>query len=86
MSFISEKMGTQSDLGREVGVTLCEAFIAADNGDFAKAVDLLQPIRYKIVNIGGSNAQVGLRQGNRKCMIKSSPNRHNDVSDKKNKS
>ncbi len=37
---------------------MCEAFIAYDDGDFAKATDLLYPIRYKVVTIGGSNAQV----------------------------
>ncbi|XP_072051406.1 tetratricopeptide repeat protein 38-like [Amphiura filiformis] len=55
--FVSEKVGTQNDIAKEVGIQLCAAFIAADEGDYAKAVDLVHPLRYKIVTIGGSNAQ-----------------------------
>lgn len=40
-------------------MTLMEALVAYDGGEYAKAVDLLLPVRYKIVTIGGSNAQVG---------------------------
>ena len=32
--------------------------MAYNDGDFAAAVDLFAPIRYKVVNIGGSHAQV----------------------------
>ncbi|KAK2172387.1 hypothetical protein NP493_966g00006 [Ridgeia piscesae] len=46
-----------SDISRDVGVTICEAFAAYSDGEFAKAVDLLNPIRYKVCRIGGSNAQ-----------------------------
>ena len=29
--------------------------------NFEKAVEILKPVRYKIVKIGGSNAQVSIR-------------------------
>ncbi|XP_072015549.1 tetratricopeptide repeat protein 38-like [Amphiura filiformis] len=47
----------KSGVFQDVGLPLCEAFVAADDGDYAKAVDLLHPVRYKVVNIGGSHAQ-----------------------------
>ncbi|XP_066270383.1 tetratricopeptide repeat protein 38-like [Branchiostoma lanceolatum] len=56
-SFVSEHQGTQSDIAKKFGVAMCEAFLAYDKGDFAKAVDLLAPVRYQVVTIGGSNAQ-----------------------------
>ncbi|CAH1251951.1 TTC38 [Branchiostoma lanceolatum] len=56
-NFVSEHQGTQSDIAKKVGVAMCEAFLAYDEGDFAKAVDLLTPVRYQVVTIGGSNAQ-----------------------------
>ncbi|XP_035670026.1 tetratricopeptide repeat protein 38-like [Branchiostoma floridae] len=56
--FNSEHQGTQSDVAKNVGVAMCEAFLAYDEGDFARAVDLLAPLRYQVVTIGGSNAQV----------------------------
>ena len=43
---------------QRVGLSLCEAFVAYDDGDYAKAVDLLTPLKYDILSIGGSNAQV----------------------------
>ncbi|XP_019622833.1 PREDICTED: tetratricopeptide repeat protein 38-like [Branchiostoma belcheri] len=55
--FISEHEGTQSTIAKKVGVAMCEAFLAYDEGDFARAVDLLAPVRYQVVTIGGSNAQ-----------------------------
>ena len=39
-------------------MALCEAFVAYDDGDFAKATDILAPLKYKIIDIGGSDAQV----------------------------
>ena len=58
ISTFREGRGTQHDIFKDVGQQLCEAFVAYNDGDFAKATDLLLPIRYKIVTIGGSNAQV----------------------------
>lgn len=44
----------------KVALTLCEALVAYDDGDYAKAVDLMWPIKYDIITIGGSEAQVCL--------------------------
>ncbi|XP_071101465.1 tetratricopeptide repeat protein 38-like [Haliotis cracherodii] len=55
--FVKNNRGHNQAVTEEVGETLCEAFVAYNNGDYAKAVDLLKPIRYKIINIGGSHAQ-----------------------------
>lgn len=52
--------GDNQRISKEVGVPLCEALVAYDSGDFAKAVSLVNPIRYKILTIGGSHAQVKL--------------------------
>ncbi|XP_013418392.1 tetratricopeptide repeat protein 38 isoform X3 [Lingula anatina] len=56
-SFAVKGRGHNHEVAAEVGVPLCEAFEAYDNGDFGKAVDLLYPIRYKVIKIGGSHAQ-----------------------------
>jgi hypothetical protein len=50
--------GDNQRISKEVGVALCEALVAYDSGDFASAVSLVNPIRYKIITIGGSHAQV----------------------------
>ncbi|XP_074083380.1 tetratricopeptide repeat protein 38 [Macrotis lagotis] len=47
----------QHQLTREVGLPLCQALVEVDNGQHDRAVELLLPIRYKILEIGGSNAQ-----------------------------
>ncbi|EDO30169.1 predicted protein, partial [Nematostella vectensis] len=59
-NFVRDGKGHNREVSRDVGVAICEAFEMADKGDFAGAVELLKPVRYRIVNIGGSNAQVGL--------------------------
>lgn len=43
---------------RLVGQHICQAFVAYDDGDYAKAADLLYDIRYEVIKIGGSHAQV----------------------------
>ena len=50
--------GDNQRIAQEVGVPLCDALVAYDAGDFATAVSLVNPLRYKIINIGGSHAQV----------------------------
>lgn len=45
-------------LARDVGLPLCQALVEAENGNPDRVVELLLPIRYRIVQIGGSNAQV----------------------------
>uniref|UniRef100_A0A8B9Q5W8 Tetratricopeptide repeat protein 38 n=1 Tax=Apteryx owenii TaxID=8824 RepID=A0A8B9Q5W8_APTOW len=44
-------------LAPSLGLPLCQAFIEFENGNCDKAVDLLYPIRYQLIQIGGSNAQ-----------------------------
>lgn len=55
--YVRDGSGTNCEVSREVGLAICEAFEQVDKGNFDKAVEMLKPLRYKIVNIGGSNAQ-----------------------------
>lgn len=48
----------QHQLAKDVGLPLCQALVEAENGNPDRVIELLLPIRYKIVQIGGSNAQV----------------------------
>ncbi len=64
---------------RDVGIPVVEALFAFHRGDFAEAVEALQPIRYETWRIGGSNAQrdivdwtlteAALRAGNREVAL-----------------
>lgn len=45
-------------LARDVGLPLCQALMEAQDGSPERVVELLLPIRYRLVQIGGSNAQV----------------------------
>jgi hypothetical protein len=45
-------------LARDVGLPLCQALVEAEDGNPDRVLELLLPIRYRIVQIGGSNAQV----------------------------
>ncbi|OPL33560.1 hypothetical protein AM593_03832, partial [Mytilus galloprovincialis] len=56
-SFVKNGKGYNCDITTEVGLALCEALVSYDNGDFAKAVDLVSPVRYQVIKIGGSHAQ-----------------------------
>ncbi|XP_078076179.1 tetratricopeptide repeat protein 38 isoform X2 [Mustelus asterias] len=47
----------QHQLGRDLGLPICQAITEFANGNYGCTVDLLNPIRYQIQNIGGSNAQ-----------------------------
>ncbi len=49
--------GTQSDVLAAIGVTLAEAVLAATRRQSARVVDLLFPVRHRVAQIGGSNAQ-----------------------------
>ncbi|XP_004478047.1 tetratricopeptide repeat protein 38 isoform X2 [Dasypus novemcinctus] len=44
-------------LARDVGLPLCQALVEAENGNPDRAVELLLPVRYRLVQLGGSNAQ-----------------------------
>lgn len=47
----------QHQLAKDVGLPLCQALVEAKNGNPDRVLELLLPIRYRIVQIGGSNAQ-----------------------------
>ncbi|ERE86469.1 tetratricopeptide repeat protein 38 [Cricetulus griseus] len=47
----------QHQLAQDVGLPLCQALVEAENGNPDQVLELLLPIRYRIVQIGGSNAQ-----------------------------
>lgn len=42
----------------KLGLPLLQAFVEFENNNYDKAVELLYPVRYQLVEIGGSNAQV----------------------------
>ncbi|XP_064224290.1 tetratricopeptide repeat protein 38 isoform X3 [Aotus nancymaae] len=44
-------------LARDVGLPLCQALVEAEAGNPDHVLELLLPIRYRIVQLGGSNAQ-----------------------------
>ncbi|XP_064630822.1 uncharacterized protein LOC135489407 [Lineus longissimus] len=44
-------------VSKEFGVTMMEAFSAYDDQDYARAVELANSVRYKLHQMGGSNAQ-----------------------------
>lgn len=56
---VSESPGEncQHLLAREVGLPLCRALVEAESGNPDRVVELLLPVRYRLVRIGGSNAQ-----------------------------
>ncbi|KAK3087550.1 hypothetical protein FSP39_007448, partial [Pinctada imbricata] len=55
--FAENGTGDNQKIAKEVGVPLCEAIVAFEEGDYARAVNLVSPIRYRIITIGGSHAQ-----------------------------
>uniref|UniRef100_H2QLW5 Tetratricopeptide repeat protein 38 n=1 Tax=Pan troglodytes TaxID=9598 RepID=H2QLW5_PANTR len=44
-------------LAQDVGLPLCQALVEAEDGNPDRVLELLLPIRYRIVQLGGSNAQ-----------------------------
>ncbi|XP_053382109.1 tetratricopeptide repeat protein 38-like isoform X1 [Mercenaria mercenaria] len=55
--WLKQCKGDQVNITNEVGLPICEAFVAYKEDDPARAVDILYPLRYKIIKIGGSHAQ-----------------------------
>lgn len=37
---------------------MCRAMMEYDQGNYSRTVELLYPLRYRVVDIGGSDAQV----------------------------
>ncbi|XP_072256361.1 tetratricopeptide repeat protein 38 [Pyxicephalus adspersus] len=47
----------QRSLFGHLGLPLCQALVEFDKGSYDKVIELMYPIRYQIVDIGGSDAQ-----------------------------
>ncbi|XP_059190348.1 tetratricopeptide repeat protein 38 [Centropristis striata] len=47
----------QHQLGETVGVPMCQAMMEYTKGNYNRTVELLQPVRYNMLGIGGSDAQ-----------------------------
>uniref|UniRef100_A0A3P9GYR3 Tetratricopeptide repeat protein 38 n=1 Tax=Oryzias latipes TaxID=8090 RepID=A0A3P9GYR3_ORYLA len=47
----------QHQVAGSVGVSVCRAMVEYSQGNYARAVELLYPLRYSIVDVGGSDAQ-----------------------------
>lgn len=41
---------------------MCQAMLEYNQGNYSQAVELLYPLRYRMVDIGGSDAQVSLKE------------------------
>uniref|UniRef100_A0A8C0JB41 Tetratricopeptide repeat protein 38 n=1 Tax=Chelonoidis abingdonii TaxID=106734 RepID=A0A8C0JB41_CHEAB len=56
---LAKAPGEDHELGLapKLGLPLCQALVEFDNGNYDKTVELLYPIRYELLQIGGSNAQ-----------------------------
>ncbi|CAM4464708.1 unnamed protein product [Caretta caretta] len=59
---LAKAPGEDHELGLapKLGLPLCQALVEFDNGNYDKTVELLYPVRYKLLQIGGSNAQICL--------------------------
>lgn len=55
--FIRDGKGYNHTVTKDVGYSLCEAIVAYDEGRVEDCCDILYPLRYNIIQIGGSNAQ-----------------------------
>lgn len=47
----------QHQLAGTIGIPMCQAMMAYNQGNYNQAMELLYPLRYRIVDIGGSDAQ-----------------------------
>lgn len=55
--YLSQGSGTNHDIMSSVGMSICNALVCYQDEQFDAAVEYLYPEKYKIVDIGGSNAQ-----------------------------
>ena len=53
----ASERASEAPISDAIGLPLCEAMLAYRQGDYARVVDLLMPLRYDIIKIGGSHAQ-----------------------------
>jgi len=56
-TFLAEGQGDQHKVMQQVGEGLLKAQEAFFGQDYAQCVEILNPLRYKVIQIGGSNAQ-----------------------------
>ncbi|XP_037770189.1 tetratricopeptide repeat protein 38 isoform X1 [Chelonia mydas] len=56
---LAKAPGEDHELGLapKLGLPLCQALVEFDNGNYDKTVELLYPVRYQLLQIGGSHAQ-----------------------------
>ncbi|XP_054475997.1 tetratricopeptide repeat protein 38 [Anoplopoma fimbria] len=47
----------QHQMAQAIGVPMCQAMMEYDQGNYNQAMELLYPLRLRVVNIGGSDAQ-----------------------------
>ncbi|KAG7214911.1 hypothetical protein INR49_005186 [Caranx melampygus] len=47
----------QHQLAGNIGVPMCQAMMEYNQGNYSRTVELLHPLRYRMVDIGGSDAQ-----------------------------
>lgn len=64
MPFLHREPGDnqQHQLAETVGIPMCQAMLEYNQGNYSQAVELLYPLRYRMVDIGGSDAQVSLKE------------------------
>ena len=56
-AYIIDGKGDNRDISADVGRRLVHGVVAFSRGAYARAVELLLPVRYKWIRIGGSHAQ-----------------------------
>lgn len=52
----------QYQTAQTIGIPMCQALMEYDQGNYSRAFELLYPLRYRMVEIGGSDAQVRPRR------------------------
>ena len=55
--YVANGSGDNREFTRDVGRALVDAVFAFAAGDYRRAIDLILPVRYKVIRIGGSHAQ-----------------------------
>ena len=56
-AYVADGAGDNREFTRDVGRSLIDAVFAFAEGEYRRAIDLIMPLRYKIIRIGGSHAQ-----------------------------
>ncbi|TSK38468.1 Tetratricopeptide repeat protein 38 [Bagarius yarrelli] len=51
------KENHQHQLANTIGLSMCQAMVEYDKGNYSETVELLKPLRYRFTQIGGSDAQ-----------------------------